>query len=397
MQGTTRDAFFICWHRGEMKPDTNKEMELLLRRLARRGGEDLPVASERHMDADELNAYAALQVPAAARKRYTEHLADCAACREIVASLAASVGPRVAEEVRIPVQRSSFKQLLAGFFAPAFIRYAIPVLAIVGVVGLGLMVHRSREEKRALSSQVAQSNTAPGDPAPQRKAQDDNLQGLSDSLPNESASPAHAQPEAPAKRRTQEEVAANVSPSQVEPAATPAQQPVAAPEPRPATVASAASPKVAEVDQKKPAEDENARRGRDVQSGRDKEVAKKDARTEGDVDAAAASGPAKTEARAVKNLPARTPPATGGFAIAREEKQKSRGGETRVVAGRRFQRDGNAWVDTAYEEGTATTNVTRGSEQYRALIADEPAIRTIADTLSGEVVVVWKGRAYKLR
>jgi hypothetical protein len=41
--------------------------------------------------------------------------------------------------------------------------------------------------------------------------------------------------------------------------------------------------------------------------------------------------------------------------------------------------------------------VTRGSEQYRALVADEPGIKTIADQLGGEVIVVWKGRAYKIR
>jgi hypothetical protein len=42
-------------------------------------------------------------------------------------------------------------------------------------------------------------------------------------------------------------------------------------------------------------------------------------------------------------------------------------------------------------------NLTRGSEQYRALVADEPAIKNIADQLDGEIVVVWKGRAYRIR
>ena len=41
--------------------------------------------------------------------------------------------------------------------------------------------------------------------------------------------------------------------------------------------------------------------------------------------------------------------------------------------------------------------VVRGSEQYRVLIADEPGIRTIAESLAGEVIVVWKGRAYRIR
>ncbi len=58
--------------------------------------------------------------------------------------------------------------------------------------------------------------------------------------------------------------------------------------------------------------------------------------------------------------------------------------EMRVVAGRRFRKDESVWIDTAYAAPRATVNVTRGSEQYRALIADEPGIKTIADELDGE-------------
>jgi hypothetical protein len=41
--------------------------------------------------------------------------------------------------------------------------------------------------------------------------------------------------------------------------------------------------------------------------------------------------------------------------------------------------------------------MTRGSERFRALVADEPEIRQIAEQLSGEFIVVWKGRAYRIR
>jgi len=36
-------------------------------------------------------------------------------------------------------------------------------------------------------------------------------------------------------------------------------------------------------------------------------------------------------------------------------------------------------------------------EEARALIADEPSLRTIAETLDGEIIVVWKSRAYRIR
>lgn len=70
--------------------------------------------------------------------------------------------------------------------------------------------------------------------------------------------------------------------------------------------------------------------------------------------------------------------------------------ETRSVAGRKFRRAGGAWIDTAYTS-QAVTVVRRNSEQYRALVADEPDLRRISDALGGEVTVVWKGRAYRIR
>lgn len=76
---------------------------------------------------------------------------------------------------------------------------------------------------------------------------------------------------------------------------------------------------------------------------------------------------------------------------------KSLATETRTVAGRKFRREGDAWIDTAYKSGAATTVVRRNSEQFRALVADEPEIGRVANALGGEVVVVWHGRAYRIK
>jgi hypothetical protein len=76
---------------------------------------------------------------------------------------------------------------------------------------------------------------------------------------------------------------------------------------------------------------------------------------------------------------------------------KSTTAETRNVAGRKFRRSGSAWIDTAYNSSQAVTVIRRNSEQYRALIADEPQLRRISDTLDGEITVVWKGRAYRIK
>jgi hypothetical protein len=79
------------------------------------------------------------------------------------------------------------------------------------------------------------------------------------------------------------------------------------------------------------------------------------------------------------------------------DKNKMEAVETRSVAGRRFTREGNAWVDTDYDSSRSTVRVARGSDQFRALVADEPGIRAITDQLSGTVIVVWKNRAYRIQ
>jgi hypothetical protein len=70
--------------------------------------------------------------------------------------------------------------------------------------------------------------------------------------------------------------------------------------------------------------------------------------------------------------------------------------ESRNVSGRYFRRRGNTWVDSAYDPQQSTINVARGSEHFRSLVADEPGIGAIAGQLTGEVIVVWKGKAYRI-
>ena len=71
--------------------------------------------------------------------------------------------------------------------------------------------------------------------------------------------------------------------------------------------------------------------------------------------------------------------------------------EVRTVGGHRFTKRGRVWVDALYDSDGATTIVSRGSEQYRSLMGDEPGLRAIVEQFSGEVVVVWKARAYRIK
>ena len=103
---------------------------------------------------------------------------------------------------------------------------------------------------------------------------------------------------------------------------------------------------------------------------------------------------ARVASRSVQSLPS-TKPAASKSAPAGAATEKDSLSETRTVGGHHFRRQGNVWVDAAYNSSRPAINVARGSEQYRALLADEPGLRTITQHLSGEVIVVWGNKAYR--
>src|SRR6476660_752835 len=102
-----------------MRQETNNEMDLLLRRLGR---QQETSASSDHLDADELSSYAENVLPAAARTRYTEHLAEFARCRYLVVQLSSSAGVVVAQETAKVSEPSALRKFLASFFSPMVLR-----------------------------------------------------------------------------------------------------------------------------------------------------------------------------------------------------------------------------------------------------------------------------------
>ena len=81
---------------------------------------------------------------------------------------------------------------------------------------------------------------------------------------------------------------------------------------------------------------------------------------------------------------------------ARGEKHTTSGeeSETRSVGGRKFRRQGNAWIDAKFKSSMSLKNVSRGSEEFAAL---DSGLRSIAQQLGGEAIIVWKGKAYLIR
>ena len=387
-----------------MKQETNNEMDLLLRRLGRRHDASASPAGD-HLDADELSAYAENALPVAARVRYSEHLAECLRCRELVVQLSSAAGVVVAHDTVKVAAPSFLKKLLASFFSPMVLRYAAPALGLIVVAVIGLVVLR-RDRAGEFSARVQPDSPAQV-PVPPGSKNDQNNYGYT----------------APQKAYSTGDARTNKQPEHdkaAEPAPAPNNAPVV-------TVDATVSPEATDQKAKqssangapakeapKPASsptEEKQQEAVAVQARRDslesptptiqQSVDKAPRLREQEREVAARAADRDTRPATKRATTANAAPAAGSGSVAKlgeanVDKTEKDSAETRSVAGRRFRKERGIWIDTAYDS-RGTTTLTRGSEQYRALVADEPEIKTIADQLEGEIIVVWKGRAYRIR
>ena len=404
-----------------MKQANNNEVDLLLRSLVRgrdepalrkllRSGDRNAVASE-HLDADELNSYAEGVLPAPARVRYTEHLADCDTCRSMVIGLTQAAGATTSYELPDHERGLGFWHKLRALLSPAVLRYAVPALVMTAVIGIGLMtLWQPPRHDLVATNQPASSSTSTEQLKPTESPTNGVITETLPMRPKGSQSPAVNESRneksflqddktrvAPGSGIGTGQVATSLPAtkdagqagqraglSELRPSYAPEPK-AAAPSSTPASLSEADKPTLLAKEQ--PAKREEQERQRD-------ELSRNQASDE--------HGPNRSAAPRT----AATPPANrrlDEFSVTRggpngpEKKAKAPEGESRTVSGRRFAREGNSWVDTAYDSSRTPIKVRRGSEQFRALVADEPGLRAIAEQLDGVVIVVWKNRAYRIQ
>lgn len=398
-----------------------------------------------HLDADELSAYAENALPAETRSLYTSHLADCDDCRHLVAQLALASGHTYEVEKKderseaAAASSSSWGAWLASLFAPRALRYAGAALTvvIVGAIafvalrqdsGRNLVAENRESEKETVGSILRENpaepsanaetttttattatnmNAAPiATPANQPTARDGEASSLT--KPEQLASAPVINPSAGAaaatsggtggavnSNKTQNyagDFAVGEAQRDAERRAVAELEMKPAPPPKPVSANAAAREEVAKNAPRDAGEGRVFKNKADEASGQNRAGGSGGAERNADV--ARAQPPASAPAE-LNEITASRPAArrTRAQAIRREEAAET---ETRTVAGRRFRRRDGAWIDIDYTS-QATTVMRRHSEQFRALAADEPELRRIADQLGGEIVVIWKGRAYRIK
>ncbi|MDX6445471.1 MAG: hypothetical protein QOH71_2545 [Blastocatellia bacterium] len=413
------------------------QMDVLLRRFA---GQSQGSSATEHLDADELAAFAEGSLPEAARTRYVSHLVDCDNCRQVVSHLAISSGAVVAAEAPTAVEASgySWSKRLGRFLSPMTLRYAAFAIVLITAAGVVFLVTRRARE----SNLVAQSDRQQSPPQSAVKPYGDgtspNAGTLQSEANNNEALKTKPTPQTQASPKT-DEIARLEQPRSADSAVSPPKPAkegevtsvpgqVASKRAEPAEIASAPSyappaaaervqiqtgqqqnsggfsstsgprksgpadqfkttdkaSRVGEVSKDNTGADENTRlaTNRPASSRRAGDEKVKGPRRDLENNVLMSRNADDVRARNAQGIVAPSPPI--------EEKPP----ETRSAGGRKFRRQGNAWVDAKFKSSMPLKSISRGSSEFGAL---DSGLRSIAQQLGGQVTVVWKNKAYVIK
>ena len=402
-----------------------------------------------HLDADEIVAFAENALPAAARARTVAHLADCNECRQSVVALTHAENITSESVQSLPPQivhtRLSLREKLAAFFAShAALRYAVPAFAALLFVALiaGVILNHWQPDAALVASKQESQTSAVSALSDRESAKNSNASAssanlMADSAPvsntattattatttmttttNTAASSRRAANVPNAKKESPTTSAPQNNNSSVNalPGAEMTQQSAASERQRfddaaritnrsPAAAAPS-SASIANANMRGNSAGVAAEQSKQiaVTSSQDAKASKGGAGSNNDAAQSSDSTSFSTEVRAAsrrratsttnaakKSLPANK------RAVNNADSSSASPSTLRRVNGRDFRRQGMRWIDAAYVPSQSTTNITRGSKQYLTVVGAEPGIGKIAAQFDGEIIVVWKGRAYRIR
>lgn len=412
-----------------------------------------------HLDADELAAFAEGALPEAARSNAVSHLADCGECRSLAVNLTSAAGVEaklekhaVAAAASSPARESKpSRGWLASIFAPRTLRYVAPALVVCLVAVVSFIALRSRSGNGLVSLREPMNDGArPSIATTQNSTQsptegeatvdapvnantatttksDAEVGTLNDKKTAEVPAPelrnkdvAADAPDGSAPRATESESkAAGEGAASQPPSAAKEEDSAAAPPPPPREAAKSAQ--VAEVPATKsgdnmkggppaaPAQnnDELSYRNESQQQKRGLEPQAPDggARQRSAANNAASGRAIEStprddrdaRSRRAENAPSARRGRSDQSLDGADSDRANTSGESRSVAGHRFRREGGAWVDFNYKPSMSLTGVRRGTDAYRSLVTNIPEIGRAAEQLGGEVIVVVRGRAYRVQ
>ena len=393
----------------KMEVDFDKEIDTLLRKAQRDGPVLVGDLATQHLDADEISAFAENAMPETSRPLYLAHLAGCDRCRKILSNLlvmnsevlpaaAAAPGAITIAERNIPWYRQLFL-----FPNLAYVMGSL-VLVFAGFLGFTIVRNSGNAD---LVSQMPETETTRGGPNFQTESTDggavpNSALAAANSNANTTtsgvATNASREPIAPSDERGP---AANRGDNNFAVDGSSADSTMVAPAPPPAAAAGQPVAKdlsAAELAApRKAKEEDKAARNAPIQ-----EAAKNDAMPKQQYPGAMnqsqqnqiQSGPMNRNdrqyQRQLEDAENRRARALEKKSLKRDEDDSS---GRKVVSGKTFERKDRVWYDISFQ-GRPTINVRRGTPEFNRL---DGGLRSIANSLSGTIVVVWGAKAYRIQ
>ncbi|MDQ3129948.1 MAG: hypothetical protein M3Q99_04190 [Acidobacteriota bacterium] len=346
--------------------------------------------SKIHPDADEISAFAENALPEKLKPKYTAHFADCDRCRKILSntiSLNSEAEIVPAFSVAAPnisaIKNIPWYQRIFAFPNAAYAMGALVVL-FGGFLAFTLLQNVNNSHRPEVSMV---SDSQPKASGPSAESEPDfsantmsnmsivSMNSMSNSAMSNSASVNTSNASASTGQKTNANLsAANTNSVKKE---LPLNEVERATE-KDLTQAKPAAPTATDSTAGSVADNQSVTSNQVAELPRNNDKAK-----------IAQAAPSPT---AVENLPlnGRT---MSELKTTRAKNPDSKAKESRPVSGRNFTRKDGVWYDSAYN-GQTTTNISRGSNEYRKL---DSGLRSIAENLNGTIVVVWKSNAYRIQ
>lgn len=384
-----------------MELDFDKEIDALLRKGAR---EPAMAGSPKsaHLEADEIAAFAENALPETAKVFYTKHLAACDRCRNILAqtislyseaetgAASSAVTTGAVSDIQIPWYRRLFAVPNLAVIT------GTPVLILVCLLGY-LIVQRNAEPGYSDISKLSKSEQSANSisPASAPVVSDASNTAENANTSANTASPGITSGSSPLAKTLGQEDPNQTTPGYDQPSDAEKNERLRGAEPVPpasAPLVKELEPKT-EVDDRKLAEKKRESKSdsspskvaTDAISDSSATLSKDGQIQNNQIQSNAVGGAVKSKSGPYRDLQRNT---TSNTASRADEDSSGR-----RAGGKSFEKKNGVWYDSAYR-GQSTINISRGTSEYRSL---DSGLRSIAGSLDGIVVVVWKEKAYRIQ
>ena len=378
-----------------MEKEFDNEIDALLRKEA--GGRTITISefAAPHLDADEISAFAENALPGLTKQKFAAHFADCDDCRKTLSSVIQLNSDTVtgkASQVAAPVAAGIPVPWYEKLFLFPNLAYVMGSLIVLFGGFLAFSVLQYSGNKAEISQISMDEAPAASGPSIGDGEVYYNTNTAAANFMNSAANTSMNAANASANSSIGRSPATSANTAEAVRDETPIAttdvdggSPPAAPQPTPADTAVT----MRKVENLPKAQEQLQDLKESERSAR--ELKPRSVPSQAPGGAAKSKVPIKNESDNASSLDGQRSDQLSELKLTKPD--SSAPSRRKQAGGRTFELRQNVWYDSAYR-GQATINVRRDTDDYRKLSS---GLRSIANGVSGTVVIVWNNKAYRIQ